>query len=185
MTAGSGSAGRPRRCGACAGRTTARGAPLAAALLLAVLALLAGAPALAAAVAPPSQHDVEESLTCQCGCGLTVHSCNHVNCGSAEPMKKEIAERIARGESKEQILAAFAQRYGEKVLSAPTFRGFNWLAWITPFAAVAVGGTVLAVAIRRRVRGAIPAAGAPSPAAGGDPVLRARLAHELERLDRE
>ncbi len=32
---------------------------------------------------------------------------------------------------------------------------------------------------------AIPAAGAPSPAAGVDPVLRARLAHELERLDRE
>ena len=55
-------------------------------------------------------------------------------------MKAEIAERLGRGEGKEQILAAFTARYGEKVLSAPTFRGFNWFAWVTPFAAVLAAG---------------------------------------------
>src|SRR3990172_12721483 len=79
--------------------------------------------------------EVEEALTCQCGCGLTVHSCNHLQCGSGEPIKQEIAERIARGEDTATILEGFRTRYGEKVLSSPTFRGFNWLAWITPFAA--------------------------------------------------
>ena len=89
---------------------------------LVLLGLLAVAsPARAAVVA--TQQEIEESLTCQCGCGLTVHSCNHLQCGSGEPMKKEIAERLARGEDKATILGAFRARYGEKVLSAPTGTG--------------------------------------------------------------
>jgi len=161
------------------------GRRLVAALVL-LLALAAVAPVRGDAGTPASQKDVEEALTCQCGCGLTVHSCNHLNCGSAEPMKKEIAERIARGEDKDTILKAFVRRYGEKVLSAPTMRGFNWFAWITPFAAVLLAGGILTVAIRRHVRSdapaVSPAAAAPPP---GDSALRERLASELERLDRE
>ncbi len=129
-----------------------------------------------------TQQEVEEALTCQCGCGLTVHACNHLNCSSGEPMKAEIRERLARGESKQQVLDAFKARYGEKVLSAPTFQGFNWFAWLTPFAAVLAAAAVLVVTIRRRVR--TTAAVAP-PAPSGDAALRARLARELHDLDRE
>jgi cytochrome c-type biogenesis protein CcmH len=150
---------------------------LAAALLGA--ALLAGP--LAAAV--PTQHEIEESLTCQCGCGLTVHSCNHLQCSSAEPIKREIAERIARGEDKATILAAFRDRYGEKILSSPTFQGFNWVAWLTPFAAVLVGGIGIALVIRRWTRTP------PAPPSGPPPVVdderRRRLARELDALDRD
>jgi cytochrome c-type biogenesis protein CcmH/NrfF len=135
-------------------------------------------------LAAPSQQEVEESLTCQCGCGLTVHSCNHIQCGSGEPMKKEIAERLARGESKEQILDAFTKRYGEKVLSSPTMQGFNRLAWIMPFAVLLGAGTMLTLAIRRRAT-ATAAAPRPAVAPGGTDALRARLARELEDLDRE
>ena len=150
-----------------------------AALFLGVL--LGGAPVAMAA----SQQEVEEGLTCQCGCGLTVHSCNHLQCPSGEPMKKEIAERLARGEEKDTILAAFRQRYGEKVLSAPTFRGFNWFAWLTPFAAVFAGAAVLTIVLARRARRAPPvvAGGAPAPPAGTD-AQRARLARELEEDER-
>src|SRR5262249_32366505 len=115
----------------------------------------------------PSQEASKAELPGQCGCGLTVPSCNHLNCGSGEPMKKEIAERIARGESKDQILAAFTARYGEKVLSAPTFRGFNWLAWLTPFAA--------GRAARARLVGVIPPP-PPPPAAPPPAARRARRA---------
>ena len=139
----------------------------------------------AAPVGAATQQEVEEALTCQCGCGLTVHSCNHLQCPSGEPIKKEIAERLARGEDKTTILAAFRERYGEKVLSSPTFRGFNWLAWIMPFAALAAGGLGVALVIRRWVR-AEPPPPTPSPAPGaGDDELRRRLAHELDRLDRD
>ena len=151
---------------------------LAAALLGAALLVVP-----AAAVAPPTQHEVEEALTCQCGCGLTVHSCNHLQCGSGDPIKKEIAERIARGEDKETILAAFRARYGEKILSSPTFSGFNWVAWITPFAAVFFGGLGVALVIRRWThRPPPPPPAAPPPA---DDERRRRLARELEDFDRE
>src|SRR4029453_14834382 len=99
----------------------------------------------------PTQHEIEESLTCQCGCGLTVHSCNHLQCPSGDPIKKEIAERLARGEGKETILQAFRERYGEEVLSSPPFPGFNWLAWIPPFAVVLTGALVMSLVIRRWV----------------------------------
>ena len=145
---------------------------------LALIGLLAAAlPAYGA----PTQQEVEESLTCQCGCGLTVHSCNHLQCSSGEPMKKEIAERIAKGEDKDTILTAFRSRLGEKVLSSPTFRGFNWFAWITPFAAVLSAGLVLVVVIRRRAN-TLPVP-APPPPASDD--LRARLARDLAALDEE
>ena len=148
-------------------------------------AVLVTASAVASVAAPrATQQEVEEALTCQCGCGLTVHACNHLQCGSGEPIKKEIAERLAKGEDRETIVAAFRARYGEKVLSSPTFRGFNWLAWITPFAVVLAGGLGISLVIRRWVRN--PTAPAPAPVGGpADDELRRRLAKELADLDRE
>ena len=93
-----------------------------------------------ALAAAPTNKAVEESLTCQCSCGLTVHSCNHLQCGFAVPAKEQIAEQIGQGESQDAILTSFVSRYGEKVLSAPTTSGFNLVAWITPFLVVLIGG---------------------------------------------
>jgi len=160
---------------------------MARAMRVLAIALVLGLAAPVLAQQPPTQREVEESLTCQCGCGLTVHACNHIQCGSGEPIKKEIAERLARGESKDQILDAFTQKFGEKVLSSPTFQGFNWLAWVTPFAALLVAGTILSVVIRRRAR-ATAAGLVPAPADRAPPgtdALRARLARELADLERE
>ncbi|MBP1684129.1 MAG: hypothetical protein H6Q33_272 [Deltaproteobacteria bacterium] len=96
-----------------------------------------------------SFQDIEESLTCQCGCGLTVHSCNHLQCGSALPLRQEIREQIALGKNRQEILGYFKGKYGEKILSAPTTTGFNILAWVTPFVLVALGLLVVAVAVMR------------------------------------
>ncbi len=101
------------------------------------------------AAEPPSFQDLEESLTCQCGCGLTVHSCNHLQCGSAGPLREEIRAQMALGKSKPEILSYFKSKYGEKILSAPTTTGFNVVAWVTPFALVLVGGLLVGVIIMR------------------------------------
>jgi cytochrome c-type biogenesis protein CcmH/NrfF len=152
---------------------------------------LSMAPLVRADAPAPTQREVEESLTCQCGCGLTVHSCNHIQCGSGEPIKKEIAERLGRGESKQQILDAFTAKFGEKVLSSPTMQGFNTLAWIMPFAVVLTAGAILAMVIQRRTRTAAPQPVAPStpasapPGAKTDDALRAQLARELDDLERD
>ncbi len=99
--------------------------------------------------AKPRFQELEESLTCQCGCGLTVHSCNHLQCDSALPLRAEIREQMALGKSKAQILAHFVSKYGEKILSSPTTTGFNLTAWIMPFALVFLGGVFVLVTLVR------------------------------------
>src|SRR5580704_9671480 len=90
---------------------------------------------------------VSEGLTCQCGCGLTIANCAHPTCGFAIPLRKELQGLIDKGMSREQILLAMRQKYGEKILSAPTTEGFNILAWVMPFAAIASGGALIVLAM--------------------------------------
>ncbi len=99
--------------------------------------------------APVSFQDIEESLTCQCGCGLTVHSCNHLQCGSAGPLREEIRAQMDLGKSKPEILTYFKNKYGEKILSAPTTTGFNVVAWVAPFVLVIFGGLLVGMIIMR------------------------------------
>lgn len=133
----------------------------------------------------PSQTAVEEALTCQCGCGLTVHSCNHLQCPSAIPFKKEIAEQLAAGKTHPEVLASFASTYGEKVLSAPTTSGFNLVAWVMPFLAVFVATiAVVAFVARWRNRAAPVAVASGPPDDEATVARRARLEAELDRFDR-
>lgn len=127
-----------------------------------------------------TQSEIEESLTCQCGCGLTVHSCNHVQCPSGIPLKEEIASQLAAGKGREEILTYFSTKYGEKILSAPTTTGFNLVAWVMPFAMVLIAGAVIVVVSRRWRR---PAAPVPTPPPSVDDARRARLQAELDRFD--
>jgi cytochrome c-type biogenesis protein CcmH len=137
----------------------------------------------AALAAPATTQEVEEALTCQCGCGLTVHSCNHLQCGFAVPAKKTIAELVSQGKGKEEITASFLSRYGEKVLSAPTTSGFNLAAWITPFLAVIVGGIFIGLmSLRWTRRRSQVAAGKPSEVSAIDH-YRERLKKELDGFD--
>jgi cytochrome c-type biogenesis protein CcmH len=151
-----------------------------------VVAAFAASPALSEAPAGgATQYQLETDLTCQCGCGLTVHSCNHLNCGSAIPLKKEIAEQIASGRSRTEILSYFEQKYGEKILSSPTTRGFNLAAWTVPFIALAVGGALVALVLTRWRRATVQRAAPAVPGSAPlDPGLRERLDRELRDFDR-
>lgn len=147
-----------------------------------MLAFAAGAVAVAAG---PSFQELEESLTCQCGCGLTVHSCNHLQCPSAIPLRQEIREQMALGKDRPTILAHFAEKYGEKILSSPTTSGFNLTAWVTPFAAVAVGAIfVIATLLRWRRRDGAAASRSPAAGATGAGAGAASAAHR-QILERE
>jgi cytochrome c-type biogenesis protein CcmH len=135
-----------------------------------------------AAMKDATQSSIEEALTCQCGCGLTVHSCNHVQCPSGIPLKEEITAQLALGKPRAEVLAHFSTKYGEKILSAPTTTGFNLVAWVTPFAAVFIAGALIVMASRRWRRTVTPAAPPPAPVAM-DEARRARLNAELDRFD--
>ena len=65
----------------------------------------------------------------------------------AKQMRRLVREKLAQGESREQILEYFAGVYGPNILAAPSKSGFNLLAWTVPligvFAALAAGFFVL------------------------------------------
>jgi cytochrome c-type biogenesis protein CcmH/NrfF len=92
---------------------------------------------------------VEESLTCQCGCGLTIANCDNPKCEFAVPARHKIEAMAARGMTKVEIIAYFRKKYGEKILAEPTTHGFNLLAWTMPFAAVLCGGLVIMLVLGR------------------------------------
>lgn len=126
--------------------------------------------------------DVSEGLTCQCGCGLTVANCNHPNCSFAVPLRREIQTMLDKGMSRAAILASFREKYGKKILSAPTTEGFNILAWTMPFVMVLAGGVLIVLAVGRWRGGTHPSSGKPvAPSGQFDDALRDQLENELRR----
>jgi cytochrome c-type biogenesis protein CcmH len=128
--------------------------------------------------------EVEEALTCQCSCGLTVHSCNHLQCSFSVPAKQTIAEQLGQGTTKEVILQSFVTKYGEKVLSSPTTVGFNLAAWITPFLALILGGIAVSFVSLRWSRQRSQQVTAEKPETGPQTdQYRDRLKKELDTFD--
>ena len=98
-------------------------------------------------------------------------------------MLKEINERVGRGESDASILQTFVQEYGEGVLAEPPARGFNWLAYLFPAIAFALG-LALVVMVIRQWRHRPVAAPASGPAVSAEMLEHARrqIAREARRL---
>jgi cytochrome c-type biogenesis protein CcmH len=78
-------------------------------------------------------------LMCVCGCSQVLLECNHVGCTYSDRMRGELMASIDRGENDDLALQDFVQKYGPTVLAAPTATGFNRVAWIMPFLALALG----------------------------------------------
>lgn len=99
----------------------------------------------------PELKEVLTRLMCQCGCNLDAYQCEQtMTCNVSKSMWKQAAALVDRGGvSPERALEIFALDYGERVLAAPTKRGFNLTAWITPFVALVLGTGVVLLTLRR------------------------------------
>ncbi len=93
----------------------------------------------------------------------------------AKQMRDIVREKLAAGESREEILRFFEDRYGTSVLAEPPRSGFNLLVWVAPPVALAAGGLVLAAALRamRRSHDSDSAVDAPADEPGLEPYLSA------------
>ena len=98
--------------------------------------------------------NIAKQLFCRCAddCAMVLSECN---CAFQEEMIAVIEQKLAQGQSEEQIIQFFVAQYGEQVLAAPPKRGFNLMAWVTPFVAILLGGIAIYIALRKLVgRGA-------------------------------
>ncbi len=74
-----------------------------------------------------------------------------INCTSAqaEQWRELIRQKIARGETKEQILQYFIGIRGEEILAAPPKRGFALTAWLLPlFVMINGAGLIIVLTLR-------------------------------------
>ena len=93
--------------------------------------------------------EIAQEFTCQCGCNMLVSACEGtMECSTAADIKAQIVTQLNQGQSKEEIIASFVMRHGEKILSSPTKRGFNLTAWVLPFIAVIFGMGALYVRLK-------------------------------------
>jgi cytochrome c-type biogenesis protein CcmH len=145
--------------------------------LVAVVAALSLAGAASAYAAdPPSAAELEAELVCPV-CETTL---DQSNAPVAERMKLYIRERIAAGDSEEEIKDALVAEFGAGVLATPPKTGFGLLAWLLPLAALVGGAIVIALLVRAwSSRRTTP----PTPERPLDPELERRVDEELARFE--
>jgi cytochrome c-type biogenesis protein CcmH len=119
-------------------------------------------------------------MVCMCGCKQILAECNHVGCTMSTSMLHKLDAEVASGKSDDLILQAFVQQFGAEVIAEPPAKGFNWLAWIMPFAVVGAGFLVVRSVLSRWSR---PVAVAGGGAAPGSPVSVSP--EVLDRIRRE
>jgi cytochrome c-type biogenesis protein CcmH len=122
----------------------------------------------------PTLADLEGEVMCPV-CNTTL---DQSSSPAARQIENFISQRIAAGDSKNQIKDRLVAEYGPQILAAPPKKGFNLLAWLLPFAGLFGGALVLAALARRWSR-----AREPGPTARLDPALERRVDEELARFD--
>jgi len=65
-------------------------------------------------------------------------------------MRGVIREKVEAGETRDQILAYFVDRYGENILMEPPRNGFTTIAWVAPYIALLATLAFLGWKLRRR-----------------------------------
>jgi cytochrome c-type biogenesis protein CcmH len=143
--------------------------------VFAACAVAVGAGATARAADPPNAADLEAELVCPV-CETTL---DQSNAPVAERMKLYIRERIAAGDTEEEIKDALVAEFGAGVLATPDKSGFGLLAWLLPLGALVAGAVTVGALVRVWSRRRAPAASAPL-----DPELERRVDEELARFDK-
>jgi cytochrome c-type biogenesis protein CcmH len=119
---------------------------------LALAVLVAGATVVLVARSQPSGSvearagRLERELACPV---CTGESLAESNAPEARAMREDMRERMRAGQSDDEIVAAYARLYGERVKLRPDDGGVALLAWGLPVVALVAGGAALAAALVR------------------------------------
>jgi len=161
--------------------STSRGTPTLPRRLQIAIVFLAATFLLGADPSGARFENLGHKLMCRCGCSQILLECNHVGCSYSEKMREELTAGLQGPDSDDLVLQRFVQEYGGVVLAAPTNIGFNRVAWITPFAALAAGIFAVVWVVRRWRSGPSTQPVSPTPAAAPEvDAFRERARKETE-----
>jgi cytochrome c-type biogenesis protein CcmH len=73
----------------------------------------------------------------------------------ARDMRDVVREHLARGETQQQVIDYFIQRYGEWVLMKPPAHGVSLLVWLLPAVIVIGGGALVVMVVQRWMRNSV------------------------------
>jgi cytochrome c-type biogenesis protein CcmH len=126
-------------------------------LLILLVAMLAGACAVAAPATPVADDPVIEARMQRIAAELRCLVCQNQTIadsqsGLAQDLRQETRELIAKGASDDQIRDYMTARYGDFVLYRPPMKATTVLLWAAPVLLLVAGLLALAWALRRRSR---------------------------------
>jgi cytochrome c-type biogenesis protein CcmH len=134
---------------------------------------------------PDQRDELEHKIHCQCGCTLDVFTCRTTDftCQVSPAMHQDVIDLVRGGYNAQEIIDAFVDTYGQRVLMAPKKSGFDLLAWLTPGLGLVVAGGVLATLLRKWGNRAAVHAAHSAHAAPAVPTTVDATADELARLE--
>ena len=98
-----------------------------------------------------------------------------------------IRDKLAQGETRDEIYAYFAQQYGDGVLAEPPRAGANLILWLFPVVAIVVGGLYFGRTLRglkiAEEAGTTAVSPTTSPLNNGQPVRP--LEHYIAQIEKE
>ncbi len=175
------------------GRRTAPGGRPPGGPLLAVVLAVGLLAAMAPQEAPPRRAVAPDSarldsLTAEVASKLRCPVCRNQSvlestATLARQMQSVIRERLAAGDSPEEIQAYFVDKYGEWILLRPEAEGIGLLVYVLPALALLAGGILVALALGRWSRaspGGEPASAPEDGLEGLDPEERRWIRRQVE-----
>lgn len=90
--------------------------------------------------------EINDLIMCPLCAGQTIAQSNSE---TSRQMRDLVLKKLSQGESKEEILQYFENRYGERILATPNIKGFNLILWILPFVAISLAAIIIYFLIRR------------------------------------
>ena len=104
----------------------------------------------------PRAKEIGTHIKCLCkGCDMTAGGCAHPGgafsgpCATAVDQLQEVDQHLAKGESEQQIIDAFVQKYGTIAYVEPPKHGFGLLAWLMPVIYALLGLAVVVFVVRK------------------------------------
>lgn len=139
------------------------------ALMLAAAAPMPPQPAEDRPLADASQEARAQALHQSLRCVVCQNeSIAESNAVLAADLRAVVRERVAAGDTDEEVRDYMVARYGDFVLLKPPFEADTWILWLGPFAVVLLGAIAIAAYLRRR---------------RGQPEAQALTPAEKKRLD--